>query len=223
MFEASNGKMGVEKALKHIPDLIISDVMMPIEDGISLCNTLKHNELTSHIPIILLTAKVGDTNEIEGLKTGADAYVTKPFNREKLKLRVGKLIENRQKLQQHFSKNFNFSPKVKVSSTETDFLKRLKKVLDKNLVNTDFTSESFAEAMAMSRTQLHRKLKAIAGLSTSEFIRAQRLRLAIELLKNSDATVSEIAYQIGFNTPSYFIKCFKEAYQCTPNEYLQHK
>ncbi|MEL0456471.1 two-component regulator propeller domain-containing protein [Flavobacteriaceae bacterium SZ-1-7] len=223
LLEASNGKIGIEKALKHIPDLIISDVMMPVEDGISLCNTLKYNELTSHIPIILLTAKVGDNNEIEGLRTGADAYVTKPFNSEKLKLRVEKLIENRQKLQQRFSKDLNFSPDVRVSSAETDFLKRLKKVLDKNLVNTDFTSEAFADAMAMSRTQLHRKLKAIAGLSTSEFIRSQRLKLAVELLKNSDVTVSEIAYQVGFNTPSYFIKCFKEAYNCTPNEYLQHK
>ncbi|MFL1012933.1 two-component regulator propeller domain-containing protein [Flavisericum labens] len=221
IIEANNGKIGVEMALKHIPDLIISDVMMPVEDGIYLCNALKHNELTSHIPIILLTAKVGEAQKKEGLNTGADAYVTKPFNTETLKLRVEKLIENRQKLQKHFSKGFDLNPEIRISSTEEEFLKRLKSVLDKNLVNPDFSSVAFSKAMGMSRTQLHRKLKAITGSSTSEFIRSQRLKLSVELLKKSDATISEVAYQVGFNTPSYYIKCFKEAYKCTPNDYLQ--
>jgi signal transduction histidine kinase/ligand-binding sensor domain-containing protein/DNA-binding response OmpR family regulator len=219
IIEAENGKTGTDLALQHIPDVIISDVMMPVKDGIDLCNTLKNNELTSHIPIILLTAKVGEINEIEGLKTGADAYITKPFNREKLILRVEKLIENRLQLQKHFSKDFTINPDLPITSTEADFLKRLKLVLDDKITNTDFTSEAFAEAMIMSRTQLHRKLKAIVGMTTSEFIRAQRLKLAIDLLKKSDATVSEIAYQVGFNTPSYFIKCFKETYNCTPSDY----
>lgn len=223
IIEASNGKMGTEKALKHIPDLVISDVMMPVEDGINLCNTLKHNELTSHIPIVLLTAKVGEEQKKEGLQTGADAYVTKPFNTETLRLRVEKLIENRQKLQNHFSKGFTVNPDIPISSTEEVFLKRLKRVLDQNLINPDFTSEAFAKSMGMSRTQLHRKLKAITGLSTSEFIRSQRLKLSVDLLRKSDCTISEIAYQVGFNTPSYFIKCFKEVYLCTPNEYLQKR
>lgn len=220
ILEAENGKIGVDLALQHIPDVIISDVMMPVQDGIALCNMLKYNELTSHIPIILLTAKVGNDNEIEGLKTGADAYITKPFNSEKLQLRVEKLIENRQQLQKHFSKDFTINPELSITSTEVDFLKRLKLVLDEKITNSNFTSEAFAKAMSMSRTQLHRKLKAIVGMSTSEFIRSQRLKLAIGLLEKSDATISEIAYQVGFNTPSYFIKCFKEAYNCTPNDYL---
>ncbi|WP_298898958.1 two-component regulator propeller domain-containing protein [uncultured Psychroserpens sp.] len=223
IIEAENGKTGIEVALQHIPDIIISDIMMPIQDGIALCNTLKYNELTSHVPIILLTAKVGEENEIEGLKTGADAYITKPFNSEKLQLRVKKLIENRQQLQKHFSKDFTINPEISITSTEAEFLKRLKLVLDEKITNTDFTSEAFSEAMHMSRTQLHRKLKAIVNMSTSEFIRAQRLKLSIDLLKKSDATISEIAYQIGFNTPSYFIKCFKDTYNCTPNEYLSKK
>jgi len=134
-------------------------------------------------------------------------------------LRVDKLIENRQQLQKHFSKDFSINPELPVTSTEADFLKRLKKVLDEKITNTNFTSEAFSEAMHMSRTQLHRKLKAVVGMSASEFIRSQRLKLAIGLLEKSDATVSEIAYQVGFNTPSYFIKCFKEIYNCTPNEY----
>ncbi|WP_299335800.1 hybrid sensor histidine kinase/response regulator transcription factor [uncultured Psychroserpens sp.] len=217
--EAENGKAGIDTALKYIPDIIISDVMMPVQDGIALCNTLKYNELTSHIPIILLTAKVGEENEIEGLKTGADAYITKPFNSEKLELRVKKLIENRQQLQKHFSKDFNINPELSITSTEADFLKRLKTVLDDKITDSDFTSEAFSIAMNMSRTQLHRKLKAIVGMSASEFIRSQRLKLAIELLKKSDATTSEIAYQVGFNTPSYFIKCFKDVYNCTPSDY----
>jgi AraC-like DNA-binding protein len=193
--------------------------MMPELDGIELCNRLKYNELTSHIPIILLTAKVGEAHEIQGLKTGADAYITKPFSSEKLKLRVQKLIENRQQLQKHYSKDLNIDPDVAITSTEAEFLKRLKSVLDEELTNPEFTSEAFAKAMHMGRTQLHRKLKALFDSSTSAFIRAQRLKLAAQLLKTSDATVSEIAYQVGFNTPSYFIKCFKQIYQCTPSEY----
>lgn len=221
IIEAKNGEIGIEKALKFIPELIISDVMMPVQDGIALCNELKYNELTSHIPIILLTAKVGEKNEMQGLKTGADAYVTKPFNSENLKVRVGKLIESRKQLQKRFSKDFSIQPELAVSSTEANFLNRLKLVLDKEITQPTFTSEQFAKAMLLSRTQLHRKLKAIFNMSASEFIRAQRLKLSLHLLKESDATISEIAYQVGFNTPSYFIKCFKETYHCTPNEYDQ--
>lgn len=220
IIEASNGKTGIDKALKSIPDLIISDIMMPIKDGITLCNELKYNELTSHIPIILLTAKVGEVNEIEGLRTGADAYITKPFSSEKLTLRVDKLIENRQQLQKHFSKDFTINPELAITSTETEFLQRLKTTLDQHITDPDFSIEQFADAMFMSRTQLHRKLKAIIGMSSSEFIRVQRLKLSLSLLNQSDATILEIAYQVGFNTPSYFIKCFRETYGCTPNEYL---
>ncbi|MBW2937816.1 response regulator [Aureisphaera sp. CAU 1614] len=221
IIEASNGKIGIEKALKQIPDLIVSDVMMPVKDGISLCNELKYNELSSHIPIILLTAKVGEENEMIGLKTGADAYVTKPFNSENLKLRVEKLIENRRLLQQRFSKDFSIQPELAITSTETNFLNKLKIILDEEITQTSFNSEQFATAMLLSRTQLHRKLKAIFNMSASEFIRSQRLKLSLTLLKESDATVSEIAYQVGFNTPSYFIKCFKEVYHCTPQEFQQ--
>ncbi|KJD34237.1 histidine kinase [Tamlana sedimentorum] len=221
IIEAINGKIGIEKALKHQPDLIISDIMMPETNGISLCNTLKYNEITSHIPIILLTAKVGDKSEIEGLKTGVDAYITKPFNSEKLKLRVEKLIENRRALQNHFLNNFSIvPPDIKVTSAETEFLKRLKQVVDDNLTKPSFTAEAFKSTMQMSRTQLHRKLKAVVGLSASEFIRNQRLQLAVNILKkHPGVTVSELAYQVGFNTPSYFIKCFKSVYNCTPSKY----
>lgn len=222
IIEAKNGKIGIEKAQKHLPDLIISDIMMPVQDGIELCHSIKTSELTSHIPVILLTAKVGEKNEIEGIKIGADAYVTKPFSSEKLKVQVEKLIESRLRLQKHFSNTLSINPKLAITSTESDFLKRLKTVLDAHITNPEFNSESFGKHLHISRTQLHRKLKAITGMTTSEFIRSQRLKLAKDLLKKSDATVSEIAYQVGFNTPSYFIKCFKETYGSTPNDYLSN-
>ena len=220
IIEAENGEIGYEKAQKHLPDLIISDIMMPVQDGIELCHSIKTNELTSHIPVILLTAKVGEKNEIEGIKTGADAYVTKPFSSEKLKVQVEKLIESRLQLQNHFSKTLQINPKLAITSTEAEFLKRLQSVLEEHITDSEFTSERFCKLMQMSRTQLHRKLKAITKMTTSEFIRSQRLKLAINLLKKSDASISEIAYQVGFNTPSYFNKCFKEVYGCTPNEYV---
>ena len=221
ILEAKNGKIGLEIALKNIPDLIISDIMMPIKDGIELCNDLKYDERTSHIPIILLTAKVGEENEIKGLKTGADDYMTKPFNSEKLKLRVEKLIEIRENLRSQYGKSFNFEfTGLKITSVEEEFFKRLNDILELHLTNPDFNAQKFGEAMAMSRMQLHRKLGALTGFTTTEFLRTQRLKLAKKLLDTSDLTVSEVAYQVGFNTPSYFIKVFKEIYNCTPNEYI---
>lgn len=220
LLEAQNGELGVSLAKKELPDVIISDIMMPLKDGISLCNDLKYDKITSHIPIILLTAKVGEKHEISGLKTGADAYITKPFNSKLLKARVKQLLENRKQLKQHYNNGFNINPELAITSTETDFLKHLQIVLETHITESDFTSERFGELLQMSRTQLHRKLKAITGQSTSEFIRTQRLKLAVQLLKKSDANVSEIAYQVGFNSPSYFTKCFKELYGSTPNNFL---
>ncbi|WP_242521391.1 two-component regulator propeller domain-containing protein [Tamlana sp. s12] len=220
--KASNGQEAFQKAIKTNPDIIISDIMMPIKNGIDLCESIKNNPATSHIPVVLLTAKVGEQHEIEGLKTGADAYITKPFNSDKLKIIIRNLLENRKQVHKHFSETLSISPKLAVSSTESEFLKHLQEVIDTNVTNPEFNSEMFASKMALSRTQLHRKLKAITNTSTSEFIRLQRLKIAKELLKQSDVTVAEVGYQAGFNTPSYFIKCFKEVYACTPHEYIDN-
>ena len=220
IIEAKNGLEGIEKAIKTIPDIIISDIMMPIKNGIELCETLKKDEKTSHIPIILLTAKTGEENEIIGLSTGADAYITKPFNPKKLTIRVQKLIELRKKLSSRYKQDLDLTPKdIAITSTDEKFLTRVEKVLNSNLTDPSFNAESFSKLIGMSRMQLHRKLTAITGLSTTAFIRSQRLKVAIQLLKNSDATIAEIAYASGFNTASYFIKCFKEAYGKTPTEY----
>lgn len=219
---AKNGIEGCQKAIKTIPDLIVSDIMMPHKNGIELCNELKEDERTSHIPIILLTAKGGDENEISGLKSGADDYITKPFNVQKLLIRIQKLIEIRQKLRKKYSQERILSPKeIALSPTEEIFLNRLQKVLDEKLSDPEFNAKSFCEAMNMSRMQLHRKLLALTDLSTTAFIRSQRLKQAVNILSTSEASVNEVAYAVGFNTPSYFIKCFKETYNKTPSNYIR--
>lgn len=219
VLEAENGKKGVAMAREFLPDLIISDVMMPVKNGFELCDSIKQDPLTSHIPVILLTAKVGEENEIEGFKTGADVYMTKPFGIEKLQVRVQQLIETRKRLAEHYKTTFSIDPELAITDTEAAFLRQLKTVLEAHITDPDFSTETFSRSMHMSRRQLHRKLGAIIGMTPTEFVRNERLRLAADLLKRSDATVAEIAYQVGFGTPSYFIKCFKKIYGHTPNEY----
>ena len=219
---APNGEEGIDVALETIPDIIISDIMMPVKDGIALTQHLKNDERTSHIPIILLTAKAGDHNELLGIEVGADDYITKPFNAKILKAKVKKLIESRRLLQERYSQELVLLPKdVSVTNVDEHFLKRLQDVLDVNLVEPSFSATSCSLAIGMSRMQLHRKLKALTGLTTSEFIRSQRLKLAANLLKESDTNISQIGYSVGFNDHTYFSKCFKELYNCTPSEYAK--
>ena len=220
ILSALNGKEGVELAIRNVPDIVISDIMMPVKNGIELCNTLKQDERTSHIPIILLTAKAGEENVMEGIETGADAYVTKPFSEELLQIRVEKLIESRNKLQKRYSQEVILRPKdIAITSIDEQFLERLQKVLDEKLVESSYSIEDFSKAVGMSRMQLHRKLKALTGLSATEFIRSQRLKLAAQLLKKSEINVSQVGYTVGFNDHAYFSKCFKEMYGCTPTEF----
>lgn len=220
---ASNGKDAFEIAIEVIPDIVISDVMMPEEDGFTFTKHLKEHQLTSHIPVILLTAKTHITSKLEGMGIGADAYVTKPFNSQLLKATVDNLIETRRKLQQRFAQEVILMPKdIAISSADEMFLDRLQKVLDKHLTEPNFTAEQFGAQMGVSRMQLHRKLKALTNQSTSEFIRSQRLKLSLNLLKANKISISEIGYAVGFNDPSYFTKCFKQKFGCAPSEYLQH-
>lgn len=222
ILEADNAHTGIEMAQKYLPDLIISDVMMPVKNGFELCDVIKQNSFTSHIPVILLTAKVGEENEIRGFKTGADAYITKPFSTEKLKIRTKQLIDAQRRLAEHYKNTFNINPDLTIIDTEAEFLKRLKSVLNEHITETEFNNGFFSRLMQMSERQLHRKLKAVIGMTPTEFVRNERIKLAAELLKKSDTTVSEVAYQVGFNTPSYFIKCFKKIYGCTPHEFSEN-
>lgn len=219
---AENGEKGITLAIEQIPDIIISDLMMPIKDGIELTRTLKNDERTSHIPIILLTAKAGDDNELVGIDIGADDYITKPFNQKILKSKVKGLILLRQKLQSRYSQEVILRPKdIAITTVDERFLEKIQEVLDKKLVEPSFTIEAFSSAVHMSRMQLHRKLKALTGLSASEFIRSQRLKLAASILKQSDINVSEVGYSVGFNDHAYFSKCFKETFNCTPSDFAK--
>ena len=223
IIKAKNGEEGINLALKHIPDIIVSDVMMPGTNGITLTTFLKNDEKTSHIPIILLTAKTGEENELTGIETGADAYITKPFNNKILISKVAKLIESRNKLRERYSKEVILKPNNRaVKNIDERFLQKIKKISDEKLTESSFTAEEFGKALGMSRMQLHRKLKALTGLTTSEFIRSQRLILAAELLRNSDISVSQVGYSVGFNNSSYFAKCFKEIYNCSPSEFTKN-
>lgn len=222
--EAPNGKDGFRKAIELVPDIIISDVMMPIMDGLELTSLLKNDERTCHIPIILLTGKVEEADEMLGLNVGADDYVIKPFKIKLLRSRVKNLLNNRNKLRQRYSQELVLRPKdIVITNLDEIFFGKVKTVLDENLTEASFSVEDFSKAVGMSRMQLHRKLKALTGLTTTEFVREQRLKLATTLIGQSGINISEIGYMVGFNDHSYFAKCFKQAYGCSPSEYLPSK
>lgn len=222
IYMASNGSMGITKAIELVPDIIISDVRMPKCDGIVLCNTLKNDERTSHIPIILLTAHVGEENELEGLKSGADDFITKPFKLRILVKRVENLINSRKALRNRYSQELVLQAKdIAITPTDEMLLNRVQQILDEKLTDPSFNATTFSRLVGLSRMQLHRKLLAYTGLSTTAFIRSQRLKQALHILRTTDTSINEVAYTVGFNTPSYFIKCFKETYKKTPSEYLQ--
>lgn len=219
--EALNGEEGLMAAMANPPDLIITDLMMPKMDGMELCYKLKTNLATSHIPIIMLTAKAGILNKIEGLETGADDYLTKPFNTSELVVRVKNLIQQREKLRTLFvSKNNKIDPKkVTVNSMDQKFLENVLSLLEQKFSETDFGVPQMQDSLAMSKTQLHRKLKAITNEAPGELLRNFRLKKAAHLLSQDADNVTQIAYSVGFNNLSYFAKCFKELYGVSPSSY----
>lgn len=222
ILEAENGAAGEDMALETIPDLIISDVMMPVKNGIELSNTLKTDERTSHIPIVLLTAKSGEENELEGLKTGADAYMVKPFKEEKLKVVIERLIATRTAIQEKYGNQPFLKVKhIALTDADTGLLNRIQKILETELTNPAFNAQTFAEQVGLSRMHLHRKLKALTGHSTTEFIRNQRLQLAAQLLAQGHDSIAEVAYATGFNQPAYFSTVFKQQFGHSPSEYIQ--
>jgi len=220
IIEAGNGQQGLELATENIPDLIISDIMMPGMDGIELCRKLKTDERTSHIPLILLTAKDTIEDKIQGFETGADEYIAKPFNISLLTIRVKNLIELRQKLRDDICKKILLEPKEKiVESIDDKFLLKIMQIVEDNLSDSEFNVDRFGELVNMSRMQLYRKLKALTCLSANEFIKTVRLKRAAQLLLQNSLTISEITYEVGFNDPKYFSKCFHKQYGMTPSRY----
>ncbi len=222
IIEAVDGEAGFEKSAQAIPDLIISDVMMPKLDGYELCRKLKTDERTSHIPVILLTARAGGESKVEGLETGADDYIIKPFDARELQVRVKNLIEQRRKLRERFRKEVTLQPKeIAITSMDEQFLQKAMAVVEQNLSDAEFSTDEFARRVAMSRSQLHRKLRGLTDQSTHEFIRTYRLKRAAQLLQHRAGTVSEICYDVGFNSLSHFAKAFREQFGQSPSEYAE--
>jgi YesN/AraC family two-component response regulator len=223
---APNGRAGIEKAYELVPDIIISDVMMPEKDGYEVCETLKHDERTSHIPIILLTAKAESSDRILGLRKGADAYLMKPFNKEELYVRLEKLLELRRALQQRYAgERFDkFSKFVKSNtaaepSLEDLFLQKLRNAVLQNLDDPNLGAEQLSRAVLLSPSQLYRKLNALTGEPPNAFIRKIRLHRAMEMLETTELNISEIAYDVGFNDPNYFSRAFSKEFGKAPSEY----
>ncbi|UII19263.1 two-component regulator propeller domain-containing protein [Fulvivirga ligni] len=222
VIEAKNGKEALKLAEKEMPDIVVSDVMMPEMDGIALCKTLKRDTNTSHIPIILLTARTSLIYKVEGLESGADDYITKPFNYQVLALKVKNLVATREHIKKHFNDNqtLNIEPKkVTFSSADEIFIEKALESVENNMSNYSYSVEDFGEDVGMSRMQIYRKLKALTGQSANEFIRTMRLKRAAQLLETNDFTVAEVTYQVGFQDLQYFRSCFKKYFGINPSEY----
>ncbi len=223
VIEAINGEKGLAAAIERIPNLVVSDVMMPEMDGMQFCRKLKADERTSHIPVILLTARASMEDKLQGLETGADDFLTKPFDPQELLVRVRNLLTQRELLREHYLREFdlgNVSNERIILSMDEKFIVKAKNVVEESMADVGFDVEAFAGAMALSRSQLHRKLKALLDQSATEFIRTLRLHKAAQMLAGKAATVAEVAYDVGFNNPSYFAECFKKQFGKLPSEYL---
>jgi len=222
---ASNGMEGFEKMYLDEPDLIICDVMMPVMDGLEFARRLKSDIRTCHIPLILLTALSSHEQKIDGLETGADSYIAKPFNSRHLQVRVRQLIEGRQKIRKHYQQDVltQFVNDSRISKLDAGFLKKCGQIIEDHLTDPEYGVEQLGADVGLSRVHVYRKIKHLTGLSVSEFIRNYRLKKAAELLTSSGHSVAEIAYETGFSSPSYFSKCFRELYNLTPSEFVQMK
>ena len=224
LLTAANGKIGVELATEYIPDIVLSDVMMPEMDGFEVCNFLKKDERTSYIPIVLLTARSEIQSKLHGYERGADAYISKPFNKNELLIRLKKLIELRQKLQAQYT---SFSPKEASEDIavqmEDAFLQKLRLEVEKKIDDPTFGIMELCRTVNLSRMQVHRKIKALSGKPTSLFIRSIRLQKSKQLLLTTEMNISEIAFEVGFSDPSYFSRTFTSEFGMPPTEFLSQK
>ena len=217
---AENGEEGVRIARKEIPDLVLTDVMMPVMDGLQLCKQIKQNLSTCHIPIIILSAKTDLKEQLEGLQVGADDYIPKPFSITVIKTKIKNLFRTRYRAIEHYSKSLDIDPgKVALNNLDEELLKKAVAIMEKNMDNVSFSTDDFAREMCMSRSNLHLKMKALTGESTNDFIRKMRFNHACKLLKEGRLSIAEISTMVGFNTPSYFSTCFKKYFGCLPSEY----
>ena len=222
VIEAVDGSEGIRKAMKYVPDLIISDVMMPGIDGIECCRRLKSELQTCHIPVILLTACSLDEQRIQGYDGGADSYISKPFSSQLLLARVRNLIDSHRRLKQFFGDGQTLA-KEDVCDMDKNFVEKFKSLLDAKLGDSNLNVEDLGKDMGLSRVQLYRKIKSLTNYSPNELLRIARLKKAASLLASSDMTVAEIGYEVGFSSPSYFTKCYKEQFGESPTDFLKRK
>jgi len=220
--EAKDGVEGLEKAQEIIPDLIISDIMMPRLDGYGVAKGLKEDERTSHIPVVLLTSKASDESRIAGLELGVDDYLLKPFNAKELEIRIANLIEQRRRLRERFSSATIIRPnEVSAVSIDQVFLKKVLEAIETHLADEQFGVEALADHAGMSVNHLNRKLSALVDQTAGKLIRSMRLQRAADLLKQKAGNISEIAYDTGFNNHTSFYRSFKKQFGMTPSEYQQ--
>ncbi|MFA9391996.1 MAG: two-component regulator propeller domain-containing protein [Prolixibacteraceae bacterium] len=218
-----NGRDALDQARKQHPDIILTDIMMPEMDGFELCKILRKDLSTSHIPVVFLTAKTMKEDEIKGLKLGAVDYVYKPFNLVSLRLKIQNILENRKHIHERMRANQLLEPEIiELSSLDEIFLKDAMNAVNKYLDDSTFDVEKFSQEIGISTNQAYRKIKALTGQTAKEFIRNQRLKIAASMLLQKKRSISEIIYMVGFSSPSYFTRCFKEYYDCTPKEYIEN-
>jgi DNA-binding response OmpR family regulator/nitrogen-specific signal transduction histidine kinase len=219
---AADGQQGFDLATDKIPDIIVSDVMMPVMDGFEMCRNIKSDEKTSHIPVILLTAKVEDESRVEGYEMGADGFIPKPFQMAHLQARMRNLIESRNKLREIFGKRLSLEPgEVSLTSVDEAFIQKAISVIENQISEPELNVEFLCNQIGMSRSQAFRKFKAITDLSPVEFIRMIRIKRAAQLMIQKAGNISEISYMVGFSDLDYFRKCFKEQFGVTPTKYLE--
>lgn len=222
VIEAPDGRAGLKKAMKYVPDAIICDVMMSVMDGLECCRKLKTELQTSHIPVMLLTACSLDEQRIQGFECGADSYISKPFNSKLLLVRLRNLMDNHKRLKQFFGDKTTLS-KESVSDVDKGFVDRFRELIEENLADSELSVEDLGSKMGLSRVQLYRKIKALTNYSPNELVRIARLKKAASLLASSEKTISEITYEVGFTSPSYFTKCYKEYFGESPTDFLKRR
>lgn len=219
IIEAADGNEALKMARTFHPDLVISDVMMPGIDGLELCAELKHNSATSQTPVIIVSAKALDEQKIEGYENGADSYITKPFSSKLLRTRIENLLSSRRKLKDSITGMQDVAEDpVGMSSSDQEFVERLRLIIQHNMGYSEFGVEAIGREMGLSRVQLYRKVKAVMGISVVDLLRKSRLQRAKSQLEHTDKGIAEIAYEVGFSSPSYFTKCFKDEYGMQPSD-----
>lgn len=222
VIEASNGQEGIQQAMKYVPDVVICDVMMPVMDGMECCRRLKSEVQTSHIPVMMLTAYTMDEQKVMGYECGADSYILKPFSARLLLVRLRNLIDNRRRLQSFFADKTSLR-KEPIADLDKGFVEKLRTLIEEQLGNSELSVEDLGDKIGMSRVQLYRKAKALTGYSPNELLRIARLKKAASLLASTERTVAEITYEVGFSSPSYFTKCYKDYFGESPTDFLKRK